>query len=263
MKTSKIKDFWGAQKSGKISDTSIKITLIVVVTVVFLALLGAFVFFQMQPENTLTSSGISTVSAMPDLVSVYFNVETNGTTAKEAKDLNAEIVDEAITELVKLGLNRDEIITENFNVYPQYVWSEGERKQEGYVARHNIKVELKSDKTDDVGEVIDAGVDAGAGISYISFELSQELQNQYKAEALGKATEDARIKAEAIASGLNKNLGKVVSVSSSNFNYYPWRVYEATADAGMDIEEAKIAATNIQPGEREVTAQVSVVYEIK
>ena len=171
------------------------------------------------------------------------------------------IRDSVTTALIKLGLDRKDITTENFNVYPNYVWKNGERKQEGYKASHRIRVQLKDDKMDDVGEVIDAGVDNGAGISYINFELSQDLQNKYKKQALEQATKDARSKAEGIASGLGKKLGRVISITSQEFNYYPWRVYEAVGEAS--IKEAKSAVTEIQPGEQEISGRVSIVYALR
>ncbi len=111
------------------------------------------------------------------------------------------------------------------------------------------------------GEVIDAGVDKGAKVSYINFELSIAEQNKYKAQALELATQDAKTKAEAIASGLGKKLGKVVSVSSSDWGYSPWSLYRADVMT-ESAEEAKSAVTDIQPGEQSVTASVSVVYKI-
>ncbi|HLD55265.1 MAG TPA: SIMPL domain-containing protein, partial [Candidatus Nanoarchaeia archaeon] len=101
-------------------------------------------------------------------------------------------------------------------------------------------------------------------ISYINFELSQKLQNQYKAEAMKLAAEDARIKAEAVAEGFNKEVGDLISTSVNDFGYYPWNVYSTR---GMGVAEdyalAKVEATNIQPGEKEVTASVSATFELK
>jgi uncharacterized protein YggE len=240
-------------------ESSVKITLIIVSAVILLALIGVAVYLQGRAGNTMDVQGIAQIKAVPDLVSVYFSVDTNASTAKEAKDKNAEIVDAMTTALVKEGLERKDIVTENFNVYPEYTWENNRQEFKGYRAVHNIKVQLSTDKTDKIGEVIDAGVDSGAGISYINFELSQEKQNEYKAEALKQATEDARIKAESIAEGLGKRVGRVVSVSSSEFDYYPWPIYEY---AGGGVAEAKAATTNIQPGEQDITGRVSVVFKI-
>lgn len=238
-------------------ENSIKITLIILIGVFLLALLGIGVYFRANPSDTLKSSGVAEVKVVPDILSVYFSVETNGSTAKEAKDENSEIIDGVITELVKLGLERKEINTESFNVYPDYSWEDGERIEKGYKASHRLKVSLENQ--DKIGDVIDAGVDAGAGISYINFELSQGLQNTNKREALRLATLDAKSKAEGIASGLDNKVGRVVSVSSQDFYYNPWRLYESTV--GASKKDAKQAV--IQPGERTVQGRVEVVYKLK
>jgi len=242
-------------------EKSVQITLIIAAAIVVVALVGLSIFDQSSPSNTVNVNGQATVKAEPDLVSVYFNVETTGSDAVEAKDKNAEIVDDVLTGLIKLGLERKQITTENFNVYPEYDWTYSSQKLKGYKATHSIRVELASDEIDKAGNVIDAGVDAGALISYMNFELSQEKQNEYKAEALSLATQDAKIKAEAIASGLGKKLGGIVSTSDSSFDYYPWRLYEAVG--GSASAESAKAATNIQPGEEEINARVSVIYKLR
>ena len=243
-------------------ESSVKITLIIVSAVIALALIGIYSFFQLLPTQTVNANGIATIKAVPDLVSAYFNVETNATTAQEAKDKNAEIADNIVTALIKEGFERKDIVTENFNLYPQYSYDKGKQNLEGYRVSHRLKVQLSTDKTEKIGNVIDIGVDAGALISYINFELSQEKQNEYKAQALKQAAEDAKIKAESIAEGLGKGIGSIYSISSSEFDYYPWRIYETTSQIAT-AEEAKKATTDIQPGEKDIRASVSVVFKLR
>ncbi len=244
-------------------DRAIAIVLIIVLGLVVLAGIGYMSFSLLfSPTNTITGNGEATIEVIPDLVKVYFNVETQGDTSKEAKDGNAEIVDDLITNIIKKGFERKDIQTLNFNIYPEYSWKDGERELIGYKARHSIIVELSTDNAYKIGDVIDAGVDAGASINNINFELSQEKENEYKAEAIKFAAEDARIKAKALADGLDKELGKLVSVSDSSFGYYPWRIYESKAGVG-DVEMAKQATTNIQPGEQEISARVTAIFKIK
>ncbi|MCU0642074.1 MAG: SIMPL domain-containing protein [archaeon] len=245
-------------------ETSIKITLIITVAILAIAGAAGLLYWKTaNPAETVSVSGSSVIKATPDIVTVYFTVQTSGATAEEAKDNNSEIVDEVITNLVKLGLERKDIATENYNVYPDYDWINGRQVSRGYKATHSIKVELSAAKMDKVGSVIDAGVEGGATINYINFELSKDTENAYKAQALKEATEDARLKADSMASGLGKSVSGIKSVSAVDFGYYPWRVYGAEG-AIADVAMAKEAvATNIQPGEREVNAQVNVVFELK
>ncbi len=243
-------------------DNSVKITLIIVSAVLILAV-GGFVYLDnLSGRDTISVAGESTVKAMPDLLTVYFVVQTTANTATEAKDNNSMIVDQVITNLIAAGLERDEIVTENFNVYEDYSWESGKRKFLGYKAVHNMKVELSSENSEKIGEVIDAVVDGGALLNYINFELSKENQNLYKAEALKSASEDARIKAESMAEGLGKRVVDIVSVSESSFGYYPWRLL-GQEDIALGAAEAKAATTDIQPGEKEISARVSVVFKIK
>jgi uncharacterized protein YggE len=243
-------------------ETSVKITLIIVAGVLILAgALGLGMWALVNPADQITTTGESNLKAVPDVISVYFNVETNGLTAVEAKDNNSEIVDSVITNLVKLGLERKDIVTENFNIYEDIRWENGRQKSYGYKATHSLRVQLSTDSTDKIGPVIDAGVDGGAMISYINFELSQEKENTYKAQALKDASEDARIKAESMAAGLGKKVVDIKSISDSSFNYSPWRLYDNVAMARGGAE-AKVATTNIQPGEKDVNARVTVVFTI-
>lgn len=253
-------------KGGNKMEKSVQITFIIAGAVVLLALIGVYAFFEIIPSNNNVSVvGISKVKVTPDLIGVYFNVEALNKTATQAKDENARIVDDLITALVKKGFERKQIQTLSFSIYEDYSWEDGKRTPKGYRATHVIKVEMSSEQSEKIGEVIDSGVEAGASISYINFELSQEKQNEYKVKALRQATEDARIKAESIAEGLEKKLGRIVSVSNSDFRYYPWLLYDTkSVSSGENVaESAKQATTNIQPGEQDINAQVSVVYKLR
>jgi len=238
-------------------------TAIISGVILIVALSAIFMFKPASSQNTLSVEGIATVKAMPDEIGVYLNIETKGETSSEAKDANSEILEKLVSALENQGFERSEIVTENYNIYPDYSWVNDKRIDNGFIATHSLKVIVNSEETEKLGGIVDAGVDAGAGISYINFELSQESQNKYKAEAMKTAAQDAKVKAESVAEGFGKKVGKLVSVSVNDFGYYPWNVYSATS---MDVREdaglAKEAVTNIQPGEREVTARVSAVYKI-
>ena len=240
-------------------DNSVKITFIICATLVVLISGGYILFSQVNPSSTISVNGMSEVTVIPDNVVIYFYIETEAETAEEAKDLNAEIYDDFLLGLIKEGIDSDEVQTQSYSVNPVYDWDDY-REIIGYRAYHRIKIELPVEDSDEIGDIIDAGVDAGALVSYLNFELSIDKQNEYKAQAIEQAAEDARIKAEAMAEGLGKRVGRVISISSSDFDYYPWKFYEV--GAGEDVVALKEATTNIQPSEQSVAARVSVTYSI-
>ena len=246
---------------------AVQITLIIVSAVIFLALMGLFTLYPTLPEtNTVKGNGQASIDVNPDLVGVYFNIQTKANSSQEAAQKNSERTDQLITNLIKEGFEKSEIQTQNYNIRQEYEWTESEgRVPKGFVASHQIVVKMPSSQTDKIGSVIDAGVDANATINYINFELTTESQNAYKAEAIKLAAQDAKTKAEAIAKGLDKDLGKLVSVQQNEFYYQPWRAYSIAegAAASDDAQIKENIQTSIQPSEKEISASVTAIFKLK
>src|SRR3989344_3632767 len=240
-------------------EKSVKITLIIS-AVVLLIVFGGLSFIKeiISPSDTISSAGEARVKAMPDVTSVYFFVETKKERAEDAKNSNNAIFNEIKTALLRNGILDKDITTEQFSVNENFEWDGTTSVRNGFIAQHYAKVNLQD--IDQASKVIDAVIDNQGRINYINFELSQEKQNFYKAEALKLASEDATRKAEAIASGLNKELGRLVSVETDEFQYNPWPIF--SRDAGiMEKAAIKETVTDISPSEREVSARVVVKYK--
>lgn len=244
-------------------DKSVQITLIIVGAIIFLAIAGIILLKSNSTDNTIKVDGQATAKILPDLITVYFNVETTGKTSQEASDANSLIANKLSDNIVALGFSKDDLKTQNFNIYPEYDYYSGTQRLVDYKASNSLKIELSVQKKDKIGSVIDAGTNAGAGISYINFELTPILQQTAKTQAIETASEDARVKAEALAKGFNKKLGRLVSVSLDQFNYRPWPIYAASAVDGVTGNaEAKSTSANINPSNQEVSAYVTAVYKL-
>ena len=240
-------------------EKSVQTTLIIVAGVIIIVLI---LLNSLSPsyKNTISVAGTATIEVMPDLVGVYFTVDSEGATSNEAADKNSGITDALINSLISKGFERDDIKTVSYSVYPEYDYRTGTGKITGYRATHSLKVELSANESEKIGDVIDSGVDSGAGISYINFELSQENQNKYKAEAMKLAAQDATSKAEGVAEGLGKSLGSLVSVTINDYGYVPWLAYDA---AGVSSAEVKEAAASIVPNEQQISATVTAIFKIR
>ena len=238
----------------KIDNRTIVIGLIIAVIIV------AGLIYISSTSAIVSAQGNSVLKANPDKVSINLVIEAKNKTAQGAKDRHDKILDETVLQLLKIGIDRKDIKTINFNIYPEYNWENGKNEQIGYIARQDIIVETKN--FDLVASIIDVSIDAGALVSYINFELSEEKQSEYKTQALEEAGKDARKKAEATASGLDKKLGKLVSVQSEEFNYIPYRYFEATVAEGS-AAQAKQAAINLAPRDIDVTATIRVEYKLR
>jgi len=234
---------------------------ILVLAIVILAV--AFVFYDklnLGTKQTINSRGSYTIKAEPDEVSVYVRIETLEDTAEKSKEENSKISENVIAFLKAANIN--DIETQNYNIYPEYEWKRNGRELKGYKTMNNLRI--RTEDFDLVGKIVDISVNSGAtGIDSISFELSEEKQSKLKQEALAKASEDARLKAESIARGLNAKLGKVVSVSESGYWYEPYPMFMAKGDMAIEEAAAEIHDTEIIPRELEVRANVNVVFALK
>lgn len=246
-------------KTKKI-DNSVLITLIIVAGVLIFGIAGFAFLNNTVYAKTIQSTGTASIKVVPDLVVVYFNIQSQGTTSSDASDKTSEIYEKMKNFLLIAGIPEDEIQTESLSVYPEYDWSSGTQKLKGYIAVHSVRVEIMIDDKNKISEVLDAGINAGAGISYINYELTDENQKAQKVEAIKLATEDARTKAEALAVGSGSKLGKLVSVSTSDFGYSPWVAYYSEGAIAKD-DIARVES-QITPSEQEISSTVTAVFRI-
>jgi len=204
-----------------------------------------------QPK-TLVVTGYGWASAEPDMAEVSLGVLTEAATATEAVQENAEKMSEVINALKDLGITEDDMETQQFSVYPMYSQS-----APSWVIGYRVSNMLIVDVHDltMVGRVIDAATRAGANqVQGVTFTLSEDKSQTMKLEALKKAAEDAKIKAETIASSLDVEIVGIQYVSESTVWYQPYRV---------DVEYLKAPETPIIPGDVQGSATIQVTYIIQ
>lgn len=207
--------------------------------------------------KTISVSGSSDVTVSPDKADVFVEVETRGETAEGVKNENSERMANVREALEEAGIAEDQIETQSFDIYPQQRWvSELEKSVvDGYIAEHSLKIEVLD--IDDVGEIIDVVVGAGANVvNRVSFGLTKEKEIEINNRALELAALKAKEKAEALASTLGVKVGGIASISESNTNFV---AYDFSPRLAMS-EEAE--STVINPKEVNVRGFVSVSFEI-
>ncbi len=212
-----------------------------------------------EDKNTISVSDTGRVTVTPDIADLHIKVLTDAVTAESAQQNNADLMDSVIKALKREGVDEDDLETTNFRLSPKYDWDKGYTEIVGYTVTHNLKV--TTNKIKEVGELADVAVGAGAnGIDYINFRLSDDMQKQVKNQAIEKAADAAKAKAKTLASAAGVSLGDVIGVSESSSYYQPYRYYgfDAVAEGG-----APKVDTEISPEDVDVTAQVTLTYELK
>ena len=236
---------------------------------------------QEPPKNTISTQGEAKTRVTPNLVQISFTIETNDTSsARIAQDKNGDITDRVKKQLISAGLNEPDITTVQFTVEPikktHWVCPDPQDKKcdyydriysdeiIGYKATHNILV--KSEDTKKAGALLDAINNVGGNnvkVDYVSFSLKDETKKQLEKDLLEKASQNAKDRAQKIASGVGVSLGKPMSLSESvEYPIYYNRNYAPEAAAGYISETTRSAGTQVFGGQVDVTAKVSATFEV-
>ncbi len=212
-----------------------------------------------QPQQTgISVSGNGSVTVVPDIALLNLGVEVTRKTVAEAQSAAAEAMEDIRDSLARNGIEERDIATQYFGIRPQYDYRrEGMPRLTGFVVSNQLSIKVR--EMDHVSEVLDDAISAGGDavrVNNVSFTVDEP--ERYLEEARQKAMEDARQRAEQLASLAGVTLGKARSISESGGAPPP-----VFARAAFDVAQgAALAPTPISPGETEVRLSVFVVYEV-
>jgi uncharacterized protein YggE len=162
-------------------------------------------------------------------------------------------MNKTINALRAAGIAENNIQTSSFSLttMPQDQPKTVFEKQKAPVFLATNQVTVKLNNTTEVGRVLDAAVSAGSNsIQQVSFDLRDPRPQNDRAMTL--AIEDARRQAEVAAKAAGVKLGRVLEITEGYGNVAPTARNALFADI----------STPIQPGQLEVSASVTVIYEI-
>ena len=198
--------------------------------------------------DRLTVTGAGTVRSVPDRAQLTFGVESTGATPREATSANAARARAVIEALRRAGIAKVDLQTQDVSVGRNW---DDDGHQAGFMAHTSVLVTVRGVAR--AGAIVDAAVAAGATeTSGPSFDRSD--RDALYRQALAKAFEAARAKAEALAAESGSGLGRAVRIEEAQDE----PVFPMYARA----LEAKDAGTPVEPGTQEVKASVTVTFAL-
>jgi len=229
---------------------------LLVIVVGFLLLAIILANPQQSLQNKLDVTGSASMQVPSDQLTIQFSIQTESASASDAQKQNSMITSEVLNSLHSLGISNESISTVSYYLYINpYYDKDGVLVNKTYVAVHSIKVELKDDQMQKGGDVIDTVINSGANrIDSISFGLKEETEKSLKTKLLSQATENAKQKADALASASGARIVGIYQISESSVSVYPVR-YPVFDYAGAE-------KTTLIPGDVSTSASVSVSYKI-
>ena len=203
----------------------------------------------------ISVSGRGSADVAPDMATVNIGIVTTGKTAQLAQAENAKIASDVTAALGKLGIFSKDIQT-RYTMSP--VYDKGDyRKVTGYRANNVVTVTVND--VDKTGKVIDTALSSGAtDVNGLSFGLKDVAS--VRNSALQMAVQDARSKADAIASALGVKIIGIQNVKEGGSNFAR---YEMANLRLAKMDGAAAADTPVSAGTVEVEADVNIDFQIQ
>lgn len=221
------------------------------------------------PNRTFYVAGEGKAVAVPDIAELSFGVLTEGgKNLAELQKENSNKMNKVVSFLKENNIEEKDIKTQYYNISPRYQYFscpivQGAESKPclpseiiGYSINQNVLVKIRDlSKTGDVlAGVVKKGANNVSGPNF-TVDGPTELQNKAREEAIAKA----RQKAQAIAKAGGFKLGKLISISENSFPQPTPYLKNVAFGMGGSPE----ISPSIEPGSQEITANVSLTYEIK
>lgn len=209
----------------------------------------------------LTVSASADVAIEPDQAVVRLGVTAEAPDAGEAQNQVNTIMAAVIDAVAAVDIPERALRTEGLTLYPVYRDNRPRPNDEdtgprisGYQASNVISIEVTD--LGRIGEVVDAAIRAGANqLQGITFSARRDAGA--RADAMRLAVEEARLSADALADALGMRIAGVREVVAGGYDVRPPMPFR-----GEQLRTMDMASTPVQPGDVEISASVTVTYEL-
>ncbi|MBA2779292.1 SIMPL domain-containing protein [Billgrantia kenyensis] len=186
--------------------------------------------------------------------------DTDPEALRQARDRLEERAADLIHALEEAGVERDDISAGSLSIQPEYVAAprRGDNDQDTLIrTRLERPFQVRVEDLERLPILLDALTEAGVNVmDGITYDLAD--RDAATDEALVKALEKARHKAELMARTMDVSLGAVTSISETRSPVYAPRMMAMSADARESAVQAEY-----RPGTIVIEAGVSVSWEIE
>ncbi len=204
-------------------------------------------------ETDITVQGSAELYSAPDMAYITANASVSAPTISEAQNALSGIIASVTDKLLALGIDGEDIVTQNYSYYPNYTYDTAIPTLTNYQANHTLRVVCR--KLDDLDSIISALTAGGMTEIYsVGYDLSN--RSELYREALVHAMSAARSKADIMAQAEGMTIRSLESVTEQGgYNDYGAN-YKEMATVAQDS-----GGTGIRAGSVTVSANVTAVFE--
>jgi uncharacterized protein YggE len=222
-------------------------------------------------SNTISVSGDGEVFAVPDTATFSVTIQERAKDVTTAQTAATKKNNDIIAYLKDAGVEEKDIQTADYNVNPQYEYSNGactsgycqpgKQTLIGFEVTQTLSVKVKD--TDKAGDLLSGVGSRGASsVSGLSFTIDD--QEQLEADARDKAIADAKTKADKLAASLGVSIVRVVGFSENSYQPYAYGRGGMAFDGVANQTKMESAPSPELPvGQNKITSNVNITYEIR
>ena len=235
---------------------------------------GAPVFYgqaSYSAQSGIANSGIwvtgqATLEIPADVAQVSIGVESRETTVSAARQNAAAAMEKVLSAIKENGVSKDDIVTTNFNIYPQTIWVEvsdalgrhSEPRITGYTVSNTVQITVRD--IDNLSPVVDTAATAGGDLIRInSIQFTVDDSSAYGAQIRQQAAADALAKADVYARAMGVTLGQLVYLTEIGSDVPMARSFPQAEMAAMD---SGFKSTPISAGDVNLSVTVQAVFAI-
>ena len=235
---------------------------------------GAPVFYgqaSYSAQSGIANSGIwvtgqATLEIPADVAQVSIGVESRETTVSAARQNAAAAMEKVLSAIKENGVSEDDIVTTNFNIYPQTIWVEvsdalgrhSEPRITGYTVSNTVQITVRD--IDNLSPVVDAAATAGGDLIRInSIQFTVDDSSVFGAQMRQQAAADALAKADVYARAMGVTLGQLVYLTEIGSDVPMARSFPQAEMAMMD---SGFKSTPISAGDVNLSVTVQAVFAI-
>ncbi len=208
-------------------------------------------------DSKISVYGTGTILVSADTAIVSLGVSARDQDVLKAQQKANETIAAIRTALTESGIHPEDINTGYLNIYAIYDYTGAAEEITGYNANSTLAIRVTDLAL--VGKVIDLAFGAGANmLNGVDFSASET--DGARAEALKKAVQDARAKAEILAEASGMAI-KSISVIEESSTFTNDGGITRFAKAYGATEDALDAETVVQSAKLQVTASVVITFE--
>jgi uncharacterized protein YggE len=219
-----------------------------------------------EKPATLRTAGSATVRVKPNAARVFFGVQTQAVSVKDARTENNSRIRKVLAALAALKIPDLKSKTSDVQVDILYGRTDGNQLPPitGYRISTTFTVLVSNDDPVKLGgqaaRVLDAALENGANtVQQIAF-LRKEGLTEARRKALTQAVEDALANARALAAGARKDNVKVIAIDGEpQYRLWDYRGRNAMVQSvNVAIPQGPETEAALVVGDLEVTCRVNV-----